>query len=567
MANSKISDLPEKTSIANTDYVPIVDESGAPASKKITALNFLKQYNVKMYGAVGDNSTDDTTAIQNTINAANSAGGGIVFFPVGVYKLTSALTGYSNISYVGAASSYQANGGSCLNQTTSNVDAITFTNTTNKTSNVVISNLRIQGPGTTTGNGIYLKNTGHSGSFNPFIYFSIRDVYIADFNGTGACGVNMEGPIVTVLEKVVSETCNIGFYLNGAAGGSPWDTTCTSVTFNACYANGCQAGTGFKIKNTVYTTLNNCAADACGTAYLIDTCNNIVLNGCGSEWNNPDTATPGDGFKITGCNFVTLNSPYTFQNFHYSFWITGNSDGITLIGPAENSPVSATNSLKVDSGSHCTSINIGFTTARSEAAFSSNILDDATGSAVIPGPIYMGKNISLAAGTAATGGAPLYFQSGASLTATADGAMEYDGSHIYFSIGTGRHQLDSQSGGGITGPTGPTGRFPAITSVATASSPTPNSDTTDIYEITAQNVTGAFQAPSGSPVDGQKLIVQITPSGTGQSMTWSTTGYTGTTTVSLPTTTGTTGKMLNVGFMYVTANSLNKWMCVASIQQ
>ncbi len=122
---------------------------------------------------------------------------------------------------------------------------------------------------------------------------------------------------------------------------------------------------------------------------------------------------------------------------------------------------------------------------------------------------------------------------------------------------------------GVTGPTGPTGRIPTVVSVATASAPTPNSDTTDIYEITAQNVTGAFVAPSGTPVDGQKLIIQVTPSGTGQSMSWSTAtgGYTGTTTVPLPLTTGATSKVLNIGFMYVTANSVNKWMCLAAVQQ
>jgi hypothetical protein len=29
----------------------------------------------------------------------------------------------------------------------------------------------------------------------------------------------------------------------------------------------------------------------------------------------------------------------------------------------------------------------------------------------------------------------------------------------------------------------------------------------------------------------------------------------------------TTSKTLNIGFMYVTANSLNTWMCLASVQQ
>jgi Pectate lyase superfamily protein len=48
-------------------------------------------YNVKTgYGAQGDNTNDDTSAIQSAINAA-VASGGIVFFPPGTYKTTGSL--------------------------------------------------------------------------------------------------------------------------------------------------------------------------------------------------------------------------------------------------------------------------------------------------------------------------------------------------------------------------------------------------------------------------------------------------------------------------------------------
>lgn len=44
-------------------------------------------FNVKdaTYGAVGNGSTNDTTAVQSAINAASAAGGGIVYFPPGTY--------------------------------------------------------------------------------------------------------------------------------------------------------------------------------------------------------------------------------------------------------------------------------------------------------------------------------------------------------------------------------------------------------------------------------------------------------------------------------------------------
>jgi len=45
----------------------------------------LTMYNVKDYGATGDGATNDTTAINAAITAANAAGGGTVIFPTGTY--------------------------------------------------------------------------------------------------------------------------------------------------------------------------------------------------------------------------------------------------------------------------------------------------------------------------------------------------------------------------------------------------------------------------------------------------------------------------------------------------
>ena len=49
-------------------------------------------FNVKVYGATGNGSTDDTAHIQAAIQAALSAGGGIVYLPAGRYLLKGTLT-------------------------------------------------------------------------------------------------------------------------------------------------------------------------------------------------------------------------------------------------------------------------------------------------------------------------------------------------------------------------------------------------------------------------------------------------------------------------------------------
>lgn len=52
-------------------------------------------FNVKSstYGAVGDGLTDDSAAIAAALNACVLAGGGVVFFPAGTYRITGSITG------------------------------------------------------------------------------------------------------------------------------------------------------------------------------------------------------------------------------------------------------------------------------------------------------------------------------------------------------------------------------------------------------------------------------------------------------------------------------------------
>jgi|SRR5581483_2543528 len=56
-----------------------------------TAVFFSVQNSNYNGGAKGNDSTDDTSAIQATVNACVLAGGGIVWFPPGIYKITSAI--------------------------------------------------------------------------------------------------------------------------------------------------------------------------------------------------------------------------------------------------------------------------------------------------------------------------------------------------------------------------------------------------------------------------------------------------------------------------------------------
>lgn len=105
---------------------------------------------------------------------------------------------------------------------------------------------------------------------------------------------------------------------------------------------------------------------------------------------------------------------------------------------------------------------------------------------------------------------------------------------------------------------------PRVQSVSDAATITPNADNDDCVDITAIAQGFTIANPSGTPVNFQRLVIRIKDNGTARAITWGN-GYVAGG-VSLPTTT-VLSKILNLGFVYNTANSLNKWQLVAYAQE
>ena len=61
---------------------------------------------------------------------------------------------------------------------------------------------------------------------------------------------------------------------------------------------------------------------------------------------------------------------------------------------------------------------------------------------------------------------------------------------------------------------------PRIGTVTTSATPTPNADTQDQYNVTALAEPCTFGAPTGTPVNGQKLIIRIKPDATPRVIGW-----------------------------------------------
>ena len=101
--------------------------------------------NVLDFGATGDGTTNDTTAIQAAIDYIDTLGNGAVYLPAGTYKLTSALLVPYGVSIFGAGST--ASILSCLN-----CDGLNFDSASYDGGNMFYSDFGITSHAGTTGN-------------------------------------------------------------------------------------------------------------------------------------------------------------------------------------------------------------------------------------------------------------------------------------------------------------------------------------------------------------------------------------------------------------------------------
>lgn len=94
-----------------------------------------------------------------------------------------------------------------------------------------------------------------------------------------------------------------------------------------------------------------------------------------------------------------------------------------------------------------------------------------------------------------------------------------------------------------------------VTTLVSNSTITPPSDSYDIYTVTALATAATFAAPTGTPTQGQTLLIRIKDDGTARALSWNAIYREGTD-VLLPTTT-VVSKTIYVGLIYNSTDS--KW--------
>ncbi|CDO34558.1 glycosyl hydrolase family 28-related protein [Novosphingobium sp. KN65.2] len=277
------------------------------------------------YNAKGDNSTDDTSAINSAITAV-SATGGILYFPPGIYKISSALTITSPIYLVGAGMK-----NTIIRQSNASGNGVNF-NYASLTQGGGISGITIeagagwltsgfQGSGSTgyglsvkNGNGMFIaENIGiHNfqfgiqclGSFyNQFKSFQILYTtsygILLDVNGSqeGAGNSFRDGKISN-FGFTGTNTASVGINIKQASG--EFFDTIDVTTMN----------TGINIAPVAghpcrYLFMTKVLGDSCLTRnWLFDGTNeDVVANEFLQCWSSN---SQGDGIRILGANLENL---------------------------------------------------------------------------------------------------------------------------------------------------------------------------------------------------------------------------------------------------------------------
>lgn|GEM_PF-1139006 len=200
--------------------------------------------NVKDFGAIGNGTADDTSAIQAAINCAVAAGGGTVFFPCGTFQITSALN-CTTIDQNNPVRFLGSNAGIAQGTTTCEI----LGNTPNmmfdctEGGSILFENLNLRG-GTSTIGIVMQQGTLDSSDQNRMVYVSILMPSNPTANGgqgtvafynngaelftADSCTFKADTPLIVTNQSVNASFNSI--YATASAGPN----SCSMIEFESC---------------------------------------------------------------------------------------------------------------------------------------------------------------------------------------------------------------------------------------------------------------------------------------------------------------------------------------------
>jgi len=274
------------------------NEGGVNAVTNTVQSKLQESISVKDFGAKGDGTTDDSTAIQNALNAIST--GGALFFPTGTYKYGTQLTATISASATGV---YIYGEDATLNYTgttTSGYDAFTIQTANNANANNLTVNglkfmngwsaFKVQGQGTGIYSNIKITNCTFDTSTSGMVWiyhckdiiFSNNSLYRGGDNGlylnfstdavisNNLCVNNQGSAGITVgyVDTVVTAAQNINvigntIYNDSSAVSAVYISGITVAYANNVLVSGNVIGnplgvaTGYGVKNGIIVEIDN----------------------------------------------------------------------------------------------------------------------------------------------------------------------------------------------------------------------------------------------------------------------------------------------------------------------
>lgn len=277
--------------------------------------------NVKSYGAKGDASNDDTAAIQAAVTAA---AGAPVFFPVGQYKITAAITSSNPVHIVGVGNGA---GPGAAAQSDSNVTQILLTSSTENAFTItsvypsIFRNLQIN---------VAVANRPHSGIGISLIGTGTTTVANYKIENVGFTNV---GTGVRVMRPAWGSIS--GCYFDGWAANAIYLET----------SSGVEGSGGHIVNNFFFGTLSTTTPPIYSeVGYTVVDRNEILGGSQGVHFNykNNDAGFTkitnntienfaGAGIRISRGDTTTLASMVMIQNNEFSEVSSTASSSITIV--------------------------------------------------------------------------------------------------------------------------------------------------------------------------------------------------------------------------------------------
>ena len=249
---------------------------GAGAVTRTVESKLRDVVSVKDFGAVGDGVADDTAAIQAAVTSL-SPNGGAVLFPVGTYKVTSAIS----VSFaVWKPVLLFGNGNSVI---TSTHDGTVINDSTG---NVRVENLRFSGPGQSNVNAIAISSILSQGWVRG-CYFTNYRVGVSVNNSTSAL---IERNHFSVCQEGVRSTQSFPAFSNILTLRKNWFDFCTY---------------GAYLSEIYGATLDDNAWEYNAVGFYANNVRLLDIRGCNWFESNSTNA-----FQIGGSSTGTI-SPYT----------------------------------------------------------------------------------------------------------------------------------------------------------------------------------------------------------------------------------------------------------------